>query len=198
MDKIEEVREEGLGVVWVAEVSSKGKNRGLGFDRKEKWPRKVTEKDCCIGLSGVCHFKTPSFLNTAAFCDNFGERFRNPNQACQSEDMKLFWKKCESDVFYAWNHDRHKKSQWLKWVIDANERWRNLLEVAEAFGDDKLQCVILWHSVTVWHFVTTLVWQPDHRARSSSSRMVRAATLSLLLVLVVSGERLGDVLICTG
>ena len=48
---------------------ARGKNRGLGFDRKEKWPRKVTEKDCCIGLSGVCHFKTPSFLNTAAFCN---------------------------------------------------------------------------------------------------------------------------------
>ena len=162
-------------------------------DREKSQKRTVALDYPVFAISKHLHFWTP--LHFAITLVKGSEiQIRPVNR----KTWNYFGKNVKVTFSVLENHDRHRKSHWLKWVIDANEGWRNLLEVAEAFGDDKLQCVILWHSVTVWHFVTTLVWQPDHRARSSSSRMVRAATLSLSLVLVVSGERLGDVLIWTG
>ena len=52
------------------------------------------------------------------------------------------------------NHDRHRKSQWLKWVIDANEGWRNLWRWQRPL---EMTSYSVWYCDTVWQCGT--LWQ---------------------------------------
>ena len=100
----------------------RGKTKDL-VSTERRSDRKSHRKDRCIGLSGVYHFWTPLH-----FAINFGERFRNPNQACQSEDMKFFCKK-----MWEWRFPCLKIMIVIEITVAQVSHWRKR-GVAKPFG----------------------------------------------------------------
>ena len=133
---------------------ARGKNRGLGFDRKEKWPRKVTEKDRCIGLSGVCHFQTPSFLNTAAFCDKLWWKVQKSKSGLSIGRHEIILEKmwkwlfpCLKITIAIENHSGSSESLTQTRGGETFWRWRRPLEMTSYsvwYCDTVWQCGTLW------------------------------------------------------